>query len=567
MDPDLALPEGSWEEGQVRAPGLARDRPPAIKWGEAGYRRLALAAALTLGLVLRLYRIGAHGLWIDEAFSVWLARQPLNEMLRWVREVDHHPPLYYSMLSGWISVCGSGESAVRALSALFGTLNIGVIYLLGRRLCGAWVGAVAAWVLALSPLHVRYAQEARMYTLLTLFASLALYAFLHLWRKSGGLDQGGGDGSPALGPATGLVPGWLGYVIFTTCMLWTHNTAVFFPVAANLIVFARAVVRRRSKHGLTREPGGALRSGGRPNSRWLRRWAAAQGAVLILWSPWIPALVVQAVDVYRRFWLPAPELTTVASIAGVLLWDFPAERLLTPLLVSTVLAGTTLYGLWHLSTSARGRAWIGAFFLVPLVGQWAASAWRPILAEHTMIWTSVPLYLMLAVGIRALTDRVESRRASRLLQAAPIIALIAVQGAAVGAYYAAPVKEDWVGAAALVAEHLAPEDTILFSSSWGQIPFDYYLAQQYNRGAGPEVAEHGLPVDLFDRGVLEPEMTRQDLDRLQELIAGRRRVWLISSHAWYADPEGLVPSALRRRMDLERRWALPGVEVRLYTGG
>ena len=79
--------------------------------------------------------------------------------------------------------------------------------------------------------------------------------------------------------------------------------------------------------------------------------------------------------------------------------------------------------------------------------------------------------------------------------------------------------------------------------------------------------KHGVPVDLFDRGVLEPEMTRQDLGRLNDLIAGRRRVWLIYSHAWYTDPEGLVPEALSSVMELRRRWAPEGVEVYLYEGG
>ena len=103
---------------------------------------------------------------------------------------------------------------------------------------------------------------------------------------------------------------------------------------------------------------------------------------------------------------------------------------------------------------------------------------------------------------------------------------------------------------------------MLFRShdAWGQIPFDYYFRDRYN---GP-VTAHGVPVDLFDRGVLEPEMTEDDLPRLRALIRGRERVWLVYSHDWYTDPQGLVPAALGEEMALLRRWEFQGVEILLY---
>jgi len=53
--------------------------------------RVALFLSLTvvaLAFLLRVYRIDAEGLWIDEAFSVWLARQPFGQMLRWIMRID-----------------------------------------------------------------------------------------------------------------------------------------------------------------------------------------------------------------------------------------------------------------------------------------------------------------------------------------------------------------------------------------------------------------------------------------------------------------------------------------------
>ena len=88
---------------------------------------------------------------------------------------------------------------------------------------------------------------------------------------------------------------------------------------------------------------------------------------------------------------------------------------------------------------------------------------------------------------------------------------------------------------------------MLFSSfSWQKvIPFDYYFHRLYNY----PVAEHGAPVDLFDRGTLEPKMAASDLPRLRALVWGHERVWLIYGHGWYTDPQGLIPPALEEELE------------------
>jgi hypothetical protein len=60
--------------------------------------------------------------------------------------------------------------------------------------------------------------------------------------------------------------------------------------------------------------------------------------------------------------------------------------------------------------------------------------------------------------------------------------------------------------------------------------------------------QHGVPVDLFDAGVLEPKMTPADLPRLQRLLEGHERVWLVYSHDWYTDPQRLIPAALKQEL-------------------
>jgi mannosyltransferase len=536
---------------------------------------LPLLAVIALGTFLRLYRIGATGLWLDEAFSVWMGRQPVGQMLGWLTRIDQHPPLYYLLLHLWMCL-GDGEAVVRALSALCSTLTIPVIYLLGRRLAGHGVGLLAALILAVSPFHVYFAQEARMYALLALNASLALYALARLLTDSRSATELPGrqaitawqawritrHAPPLRAIETDLA--WLAYVVFTTATLLTHNTAVLFLLAADLFVLGLLCLRRLlPTHFQTPIPS-------------LRNWLLAQAGVLLLWSPWLPAFISQSLGVYREFWLPAPTLEMVAGTVGAFVGG------LLPLPLSAIYAFgvlcmvLVLLGLLHFRCEPARAALLLVVFATPILGEWLVSQWRPIFYERTLIWASLPLYVLLGAGICGfeLQRRKDKTMKSSLCGAPPFrrgwrlpwvialtLAMLAFSGLALHAYYTQLEKEQWDDAAALVTERVEPGDLILFNATWMQIPFDYY----YHRLSDVPVVEHGVPVDLFDRGVLEPKMAESDLLRLRELVRGRDRVWLVYSHDWYTDPQGLIPPALEGALDLRSHWEFYGVQVWLYT--
>lgn len=563
-----------------------RDLPRRLTLG-LRLRHASLPIAIALGFFLRVYRIGSEGLWIDEAFSIWLARQPLAAMVGWVSQVDQHPPLYYALLHGWIRLAGDGEVAVRILSALCGTLTIPVIYLLGRRVAGEGVGLISALILAVSPFHLRLSQEARMYTPLALTAGSALYAFLVLLERrqgrpgsrgsaaaadhgsaasrEGGSEASGGGGTEASGSGgigasrgggTGGVRAsdrrwkralpWVVYAVSTAAALWTHNAAVLLPMALNLCVVGDVVIQRVStgtRWGLW-------------SRSWLRGWIVVQGAIVLLWLPWLPSFISQAVGVYRRFWLPAPTLGSVLSVVSVLLCDALPLPLPAVVAVDSVLLALVLLGLVALRQRPPLGPVLGVAFLLPLLGEWLISLWRPILHARTLIWILIPLILMLAAGVCFMGRALRSRAASLLA----LIAVLVVNGGGVVNTYHTVEKEAWDEAAALIAERATPDDMLLFHDAWGQIPFDYYFGDLYNR----PMTAHGVPVDLFDRGVLEPEMTAQDLPRLRSLVQGINRVWLVYSHDWYTDPQGLVLSGLEAEMALLERWEFQGVDVFLF---
>ncbi len=545
---------------------------------------LLLLAITVVGAALRLYEIGSKGLWLDESFSVWLGRQPLFEMLAWLLRVDQHPPLYYASLHFWLGL-GDSAATVRTLSALYGILTIPIFYLLGRRLLGQTGGLLAALILAVSPFHVRFAQETRMYTLLTLNASLALLALAWLltdprartaslgdqmgafwrnWRESRAAEResraeaGAGYQRdfrvtrtwvsaptrrrwlPLHAVQTDLA--WLGYMVFTTATMLSHNTAILFPVAVNLSVLALMLIWKVW-------PG--ARDAGQLHPPALKNWLWAQGGVFLLWSPWLLAFVVQATGVYQEFWIPAPTFETVLDTVKTFLSAFLPERIQWADAIWALYSLVALLGILHLRTRPAHLALLLVLFLTPFAGELLVSLRRPIFYDRTLIWTSLLLYLLLAAGLSQL-------RYSPYIVTA-VIMLATVNGLSLREYYIHFEKEQWDDAAAYVGERVENDDLILFNATWVQIPFDFYY-----RYANRPVAEHGVPVDLFDRGILEPKMTENDLPRLRQLIRNRERVWLIYSHNWYTDPHSLIPAALEEELKLLDLQRFYGLEVRLY---
>jgi hypothetical protein len=526
---------------------------------------LLVIAITAAGGMLRAWAIGQKGLWLDETFSVWLAAQPLGPMLAWIAQIDQHPPLYYILLHFWIAVAGDGPAAARLLSALLGTLTIPAIFFLGRRLLGPTAGLLAALILALSPFHVRFAQETRMYTLLMLNATLALLALAHLLSdhrtssalRSPRLVEASPDSPPGQDGGRGTGLAWLAYILFTAATMLTHHTAIFFPLAVNVFVLGfvlwgqEAGVGGQGSGVRGQDAGGTQHAIRNTQYAFLRPWLLAQLGVFLLWSLWLPAFVVQAAGVDREFWIARPTFGVVIETLKTFLSTLLPQLGSWADLIWAGYGGLILLGIARLRTRPALLALLAALFFTPIVGEWLVSLRRPIFDDRTLIWATIPLYLLLAAGIAGL------RRWPAIIAAVGLVA--AVNCVSLDNYYVHFEKEEWGPAASYVAARAGDEDLLLFNATWAQIPFDYYF-----RAAGRPIARHGAPGDLFDHGVLEPKMTEDDLPRLRGLIADKRRVWLIYSHHWYTDPASLIPAALAREFALLEVRRFVGVEVQLY---
>jgi mannosyltransferase len=240
----------------------------------ARYRTwLLLGVVLLLAVVLRLYRIDAQSFWNDEGNSARLAERSIDLILEGAKG-DIHPPGYYLALHYWRAVFGQTEAALRSLSALCSVLTVAVAFFLGRRLFDDdAAGLTAAALVAVNPFQIYYAQEARMYAMLALWALASSWALVTWWQSARESHK----------TAYRIL---VGYALLAAAGLYIHYAFPFVLIAQNLGVALWLWSDR-----------GRGRAGHR-----LVYWVLAQFAALVLFLPWLPTAVRQVTS-----WSPPAE--------------------------------------------------------------------------------------------------------------------------------------------------------------------------------------------------------------------------------------------------------------------
>lgn len=501
---------------------------------------------------LRVFLLEKQGLWLDETISVWLAHFKVSEMLHWIITTDQHPPLYYLLLHFWSTFTGNTPYYVRLLSALFGTATIPIIYLIGQRISDAKVGLAAATLLAISPFNIRMAQEARMYTLLAFNIGVAIYALVRLLTDARVTQPIGSQFREFLPRWRQRFPiqaietdlAWTAFIVFSAASLLTHNTAIFFPIATNLFVLGLIYVQKRRQS----EPSLTLQAPSFTN------WAKAQFAIFLLWSPWLLPFIQQARRVYQEFWLPAPGLDTVLQVLRAFFNEntLPASQ---SLIFWVLYGGVLVLGIIYFRKYFARMLLLVTLFALPFLGELLVSLRRPIFYDRTLIWLTLPVFILLAAGVAQLKYR--------FLMIIGIGILGINNLFSTGDYYRFTFKEDWSTAAGYVANFAEKDDLILFNANSVQIPFDYYFIT-YEELYRIQVTKRGVPTDLVESGTLESIMTADDVPALISLLQGHDRVWLVYSHNWYTDPEGLIQQTLDSQMEVTRERQFFGGKVFLY---
>jgi len=466
------------------------------------YAGLALIVAVAAGL--RFVLLGRNSLWFDEAFVAYAVQKSWRDLLVFLAERDNHPPLYYALVKGWVSIAGTSEVALRAPSAVFGTISVPLSYAIMRRLSGTVPALIAALLVAVSPFEVMAGQDARMYTLLqllTLAATLLLILPDRPWRR----------------------PAYAGAL---AAMVYTHYLG-FLVIGANGVWTAWRDRRR------------------------LGEWMTDTGVAGILFVPWMSFFFEQITRHHGWGWAPHPLLDVGGlfafggSLFGLGSFLFPGSPLSAAMVVA-VLPFVVLAIL-----GARGMA-LPALVLVAPVGTMAL---LPLVLRASLYprWYSFvfPFYAMLVANAAL---RITPRQA---IATALVAVVIACGLPVMGQYYFDPSYRLWNyrGAAAYVRAEFHPQDLLIFiGDEYSPIPFDYYYGA--TDGALTLMPTEGShrPANFFS-------------SRIAEMARQHPRVWVISLVGWRRPTtQRLFPLLQTSYHEVSAR-TYSGVDVYLFEVG
>jgi mannosyltransferase len=298
-------------------PDDAREGSPPVD------RVLVALTALAVGVGLVLRFLPRSGMWLDEALTTNISNLPLGDIGDALRR-DGHPPLFYWLLHMWSSF-GDSDWWLRALPGVFSVLTLPLTYLAGCRLArrsgaaGLGVrrtGLLALAVMSVMPFGIRFAAEARMYSLVVLLVVAGYLVVDTLLEGRRGTE------------ARSIAPLAIGAAALAGALLWTHYWSMWLLGAVGLLALWRA----------WKEQDPARRAGARALVVGL-----VGGGVLFL--PWVPNLLYQT----QHTGTPWGRLFGPASVAVITLVDFAgaefgiAQLLSYVLVVLIVLAGVAVF--------------------------------------------------------------------------------------------------------------------------------------------------------------------------------------------------------------------------------
>jgi 4-amino-4-deoxy-L-arabinose transferase-like glycosyltransferase len=446
-----------------------------------------LLGILLLALALRLVAISARPLWYDEAIATLIAEKGPDMILYSTltsakgSASNVHPPAYFILLWGWIKMFGNSLIVLRSLSVLFGLGVLALAYGMGELLFDTRLALLSAGLIALSPFHIHYAQEVRMYALLTFFIMVATYA---LWR---GMQE----------------HHWRWWLLFTVCSAlaqYTHNLAAFYLILLALIPLIR------------------------------RDWFSLRSVIvsglgaLVVYLPWLVHLPAQFAKVRTAYWVarptPARFITTLLSFVI----NLPLPDSWLPLGLFVTLTITSL-GAWQTFRSwrtghqgVRSALWMAYLAFIPPLFLYFFSLWQPVFIERALLPAGVFFLLWLSWSL-ARTNLPQSVMWF-------VLGLMLI-GMTMGIFQHVTYRGFPYGPYQALSEYLVSEmtagDRIVHSNKLTMLPMAYYdrdLPQHYVAdvsGSGSDTL--ALPTQKALGLVADPD--------IQSAVGNAERIWFV----------------------------------------
>lgn len=405
-------------------------RHPDLFWG---------GMLLALALSLRLFLLGDKSLWLDEAVSLRLSAIDLPEIL--ANGSDPHPPLYYLLLHFWL-VWGRTELVLRLPSAIVGALSVPLLYKAGKDLLGERVGVIAAFLLAVAPLHIWYSQEARMYSMVTFWGIASVFFLIRAVIRGGSLY-------------------WIGYMVALLAGLYTDYSMLMLVAleAISLLALSR-------RFYLT-------------PARWWA-WLGTQVVLVVGFLPWWPRLIetvrnAAGFHALIRLRFLRSDLVAETSNGEAVRWLIGG--------IALVALAAALTAIW-IRRGPRSSISVALWTLLPYSLLTALSGLSQGNSIKRLLVILIPyVFLAVAQGM----DRLKGYRSLAIVSGLALALFFT------GTNYFVVQKENWRDAATVVQEMEQPGDVVLMHPSYASIPFQYYYR---GRSAVVEVSEGGFDGQL-----------------------------------------------------------------------
>lgn len=456
---------------------------PGPDW--TAHALLAVAAVLVaVGVVLRFWT--RSNLWLDEALTVNIARQPLSHLHALLRR-DGAPPLYYVLLHFWMEAFGSSDLGARSLSGVLSVLTLPFVAVAGRRLGGRGVAAAAVVLVATSPFAVRYGTEARMYSLVMLLVAAGVVALQRALQR----------------PRPGNL---VAVALCTAALLYSHYWSLYLLLVTGLWMAWLAWRRGREGRRAPLAVLGAMAVGG------------------LTFVPWLPTFVFQTRHTGTPWAEPADFAAMVNAVSSFAGGNTNQGRALA--LMFFALAGLGLFGVARgrrhidldLRTRPRGRPYaavlVGTLALAVVGGYVSASAFQ---ARYAAV-VFVPLLLLVSLGLTTFADR----------RARMVVLAAAVAFGLAGSFPDVTTQRTQAGKVAAVLDaHGRPGDVVAYCpdqlgpDTSRLLPAGRFTQLTFPRGTSPEF------VDWVDYDAAVRAASPAAFARRVVADAHGHRIWLV----------------------------------------
>lgn len=406
------------------------------------FRALALVV-LGLALVLRGAALDRFSLDNDEIDEVRWSRESFSRLLARAADDAVHPPLEFSLQAG-LSRVGVPEWARRIPAVLAGVGAVALVLFLGRRWFGPLAGLVAGLLLAFSPIHVRYSQEVRPYSL-GLFFLVASLAALEACRRR---------------PRAALGAVWF------LCVLAAAWTLYFAGLFAGLLGVGFIALFRKTSL-----------------ARLWKRLPLTLAGWTVLYLPWLPVVLRAA----RKTPPMEAERLDLAWLAYRLQVLGTGDWLVEP-----VSAGS--WAFWTLVAIGLALAWRSRFALFCAAWLLAGAATLILVLQVRPHFPAVrhllPAWLGAVLLAAYAVARMGEKPLRRLAAFAAVGLVLAFDLRTLSAYYDHG-RPEWNKVADYVRRNVAPGQRVVAVNFWTFRNFGYYWADAGNGAVQRPALEWG----------------------------------------------------------------------------